>query len=70
MRHAITRDLVVPVYALAILQECYCRPPQGCYPWHEINNAIADRWSWAAVMYIKARAWRMADALAKDGPAA
>jgi hypothetical protein len=60
------RSTVVPVYALAILQQSFCRPPLVVHDWPAINNAIAERWSWHAVNWIKRQAWKLAEQIARE----
>lgn len=52
---ATKRDDVVPNYAQWIMEE------DDGYPqdWHAINKAIMDKWSKAALSYIKERAWKL-----------
>lgn len=49
------RDDVASFYAGWIMEE------DDGYPqdWHAINNAIIDKWSRAALSYIKERAWKL-----------
>jgi len=57
---------VVPLYARAILMQQFARPPQAETNWRRVNEAIAERWSWAAVAWIKERAWKRAAQLARE----
>ena len=47
-----TRDDVALSYAFALRQADEC-------DFSAINHAILDRWSMAALRYIKAKAWRL-----------
>lgn len=57
---------VVPLYATALLMECFARPPQAKTSWREVNDAIIGRWSLSALIYIKERAWKSAQAQARE----
>lgn len=59
---------VVPMYAHAILMQRFARPPLSETNWSRVNHAIADRWSWAAVKWIKEKAWKRAEAIASGKP--
>lgn len=61
-----TRADIVPTYAEAVLLENFARPQQAQTLWREVNIAIAERWSWAAVDWIKRKAWAQAEAQAKE----
>lgn len=45
-----TRDEVVPLYRSALLD--------NNLDWGQVNRAIAQRWSIAAIKYIKKQAWK------------
>lgn len=61
-----TRDDVVPKYAVAILFEAFARPPQAKTRWSEVNRAIMTRWSVAGLNYIKRKAWKGAERMARE----
>lgn len=57
---------VVPLVATAILFERYANPPQARTRWSAVNLAIAERWSWSAVTWIKQQAWKRAETRARE----
>lgn len=62
-----TRADVVPLYSVAILCECFARPPQAKTTWSVANDAIIRRWSVSGLCWIKEQAWKRAAAKAKEG---
>jgi len=50
------RDDVVPAYAEEL--RAWWKAGYPSFDWSEINRAIIDKWSPAALEYIKDRAWR------------
>ena len=61
LRKPSVRADVVPLYATALLYEMYARPQQAQTRWGMVNEAIAERWSWSAVTWIKKQAWKQAE---------
>lgn len=61
-----TRADVVPLYAVAILCEAFARPPQGKTNWQQANAAIIERWSLSGLTWIKNKAWKRAEAKARE----
>lgn len=61
-----TRDDVVPKYATAILFESFARPPVAKTQWSVVNRAIMTRWSLTGLTYIKRKAWKSAERMARE----
>lgn len=53
---AFTRDDVALTYAMTLRSS-----ERDSVNWGKVNGAISDRWSRSAVLYIKEKAWKMAD---------
>jgi hypothetical protein len=57
---------VVPLYATALLYECFARPAAAQTRWSDVNKAIIARWSLSGLTWIKQRAWKDAERMARD----
>jgi hypothetical protein len=51
-----TRDDVAMSYAMSLASD-----ERDRIDWRKVNEAIMDRWSLAALKYIKTKAWRMVE---------
>jgi len=55
------RNDIATSYAMAL-----CSSERDSIDWSKVNHAIIDRWSIAALRYIKDRAWRIAEGREAD----